>query len=584
MMMVPWTTLEPAQTETVVGVLLCREHPHAERIRPSRGDGGIDVIEITEGGWIVYQIKYFATNLTANQKKQIEHSYNEVRAFAASQGARIAAWHLVLPLDGTKENRLAWLAELTQDVGFPCHWMGLAQLHGLAAKYPDVIDYFLGNGMERVLDLQQQMLELMGLKQRTDQALATDKPVPLKAADATDGLESLYRALNAHDPFYRYSFSVDDTRRIPQHDPTLVLASQAQKGDGPCVTFRIHVRYAQAVHDHPLNIRWKVSFSEDKPAPPAFHEAMTYGTPLTLSSTEAASFSCTLDLPGGLGGSYSHGKISLGPARHESPTRKVRLQLLDEHNAVIETLILALEPAQTGLSGDGLSVKGRDTSGVLRVQILTLQSTGQTTMRFALAPLDGLAPDEILPALRFAAGLREPHGLRAAALYGPVNAEPTPITAGNDTDELQVLAARELAIAQALSVIQKHTTEQLTMPDLAQMTVAEAEELFNVARLLHEQAISYDWHRAELTLPRDAVPVPVTQGSGPEPYTFHRPLVAKIATRQVDLGWERIDLESAVTEAAEIEEGWLVVCYPGTSQKGISTHVASLPSVVPVEE
>ncbi|MFD0033161.1 DUF4158 domain-containing protein [Streptomyces sp. NPDC055059] len=42
-----------------------------------------------------------------------------------------------------------------------------------------------------------------------------NRPGALNVADATGRLESLCRALNAHDPFYRYSFSVDQDCTMP---------------------------------------------------------------------------------------------------------------------------------------------------------------------------------------------------------------------------------------------------------------------------------------------------------------------------------------------------------------------------------
>lgn len=575
---VSWTTLEPGQTENVVAVLLCREHPAALRIRPSTGDGGIDVVEVTADGWIVYQIKYFATNLTAGQKRQIEKSYHEVRAFAAAQGARIAAWHLVLPLDATKENYLDWFEPLTQDAGYPCHWKGLAHLDGLAARYPDVIDYYLGNGMDRVLDLQQQMLSLMGLRQRTQAALDTAQSSPLSPADVTGELESLYRALNAQDPHYRYAFSVEHTCPQPQDEPMLVLASQAQDGDGPCVTFKVYARYAQAVHDRPLTINWKVSFSKDKPAPQAFHDAVTYGTPLKLSADETESFSCVMDLPGGLGGHFPHGTVALGPARQSEPGQghKMRLQLLDPHGELLETLHMAMEPATVGVSGQGMAATGRDPSGVLGLQTLTNLAKQKMTMNFTLGDTTALPPDEVLPALRFAAGLRAPHQIRIAAPHGLAHAEPLPITTGQSADDLQAFAAHTLPLVRALSAIQEHTIQQLMMPDLTQTTHEEANTLCRVARLLQDGTTTYEWTQAGFAWPNDGVPIPVTRSDVPEARTFHRPLHLTIAGVRIDFGLERIDFESALVEAQEADDGWLLVCRPGTSTRATSTHVPLL--------
>jgi hypothetical protein len=52
-----------------VAILLCRENPAAVRVRPSRGDGGIDILVPLYGtGTVaVYQVKLFTANLTRGQ-------------------------------------------------------------------------------------------------------------------------------------------------------------------------------------------------------------------------------------------------------------------------------------------------------------------------------------------------------------------------------------------------------------------------------------------------------------------------------------------------------------------------------------
>jgi hypothetical protein len=72
---VEWTRTEPGDIEHVVSMLLCRENPSAVRIRPSRGDGGIDVLAPSRDGIgvAVYQVKSFAGNLTQSQRAISEH-------------------------------------------------------------------------------------------------------------------------------------------------------------------------------------------------------------------------------------------------------------------------------------------------------------------------------------------------------------------------------------------------------------------------------------------------------------------------------------------------------------------------------
>jgi hypothetical protein len=81
---VEWTRTEPADIKHLVAMLLCRENPDATLIRPSSGDGGIDVLVPADGdsGVIVCQVKSFHSNLTASQKAQVVHSFHRLLDFA----------------------------------------------------------------------------------------------------------------------------------------------------------------------------------------------------------------------------------------------------------------------------------------------------------------------------------------------------------------------------------------------------------------------------------------------------------------------------------------------------------------------
>lgn len=62
------TRIEPGDVEQVVAILLCREKPRGCAARPSRGDGGIDILVPLDGGGTVavYQVKSFTSNLTSS--------------------------------------------------------------------------------------------------------------------------------------------------------------------------------------------------------------------------------------------------------------------------------------------------------------------------------------------------------------------------------------------------------------------------------------------------------------------------------------------------------------------------------------
>lgn len=75
---VAWPVLGGGEVETLLSNLIDNWSGKSLRIRPSKGDYGIDVIIPSSedpNRWDVYQIKKFAQNLSANQKGQVEKSF-----------------------------------------------------------------------------------------------------------------------------------------------------------------------------------------------------------------------------------------------------------------------------------------------------------------------------------------------------------------------------------------------------------------------------------------------------------------------------------------------------------------------------
>jgi hypothetical protein len=227
---VEWSLLEPGTTEKLVGIFLCRENPRAVRPRPSQGDGGIDVLVPLDDSArtvIIYQVKYFHQNLTQGQKRQIKESYHRLRRYAADKDLTIIAWYLTLPLNPTNEN-LEWLATFTADAGFPCKWRGLDFLEGVAAKYPEVVDYYLGNGKQRLDQAIVALTDVLRLGQWLTAASLSqaESAVPLQPSETISGLRALHETLNRHDPHFRYDYSVDHEK------PEIPRAAPARGGPG----------------------------------------------------------------------------------------------------------------------------------------------------------------------------------------------------------------------------------------------------------------------------------------------------------------------------------------------------------------
>lgn len=127
---IPWTRYSGEDVESVLATFISLEERDAIKIRPSRGDGGIDLIVYLDAETVdVYQIKKFAENLNSSQKSQIENSWQELSTTVADLHLKINSWHLVMPLDPTNEN-LKWAKELVEPSGTKFIWDGISRVDG----------------------------------------------------------------------------------------------------------------------------------------------------------------------------------------------------------------------------------------------------------------------------------------------------------------------------------------------------------------------------------------------------------------------------------------------------------------------
>lgn len=128
--------------EKIVGCPLGIEHPDSIRVRASQGDGGVDIfIPISERAIDVHQVKHHPDRL---HWTKIQESLGRL-ADGTWLGRTVRAWYLTVPKQPTPEN-LTKLDEITGDVPFDTHWFGEDHLTALAARHPEVGDYYLGDG------------------------------------------------------------------------------------------------------------------------------------------------------------------------------------------------------------------------------------------------------------------------------------------------------------------------------------------------------------------------------------------------------------------------------------------------------
>ncbi|MDX3109051.1 hypothetical protein [Nonomuraea angiospora] len=153
---VNWEREPGEKIEEFVAALLLLKHPHGNQPTPSKGDRGVDVRVEHPDGFDIYQVKRYSRPLTAGQARRVEDSWNTFVA-QTLPALPVRSWTLVTPWEPSNP-RLDWLAKLTAGHGIPTRWMGGRTLDGLAADNTALVEYFFGDGGQRLARLMAEAL------------------------------------------------------------------------------------------------------------------------------------------------------------------------------------------------------------------------------------------------------------------------------------------------------------------------------------------------------------------------------------------------------------------------------------------
>jgi len=542
---VPWVTVAPELVEKIVAVMLSRENGRAQRIRPSRGDGGLDVVVPSganlPGPVVDYQVKYFATNLTAHQKTQIVHSLLSARDTHVDPASSftIDRWLLTMPLDQTREQS-EWLARLalTYEIPFPVEWRGLSFLDGLAAKYQDVVDYYLADGRSRLETAIKDLRGLVGLPDGSDPGHL------LLPADVHEPLSKLFLALNQDDPHYLYEYALTAEPPPPVFRPGLV-ASISRTGDGACITVHIIARYELATEDVPIPISiWIDPSTMDETATAAWASALQYGTPVELGDGVVSHGE--IGFPAALGWSGPIARVTLGQATSPTmPGGNLRWCILPPGQgwvAPIAELLIHGDPPTSGPAG-GTQATGHDDSRLIRTQILmdgdSPNAAGRLSFTLAdLVEFAGRPVQQVLPVLRFATEWHSPNRLVFAPEHGPLIADSDqPIPTPPQLDQWM------LRYSEALALISERTGTPISMPDLTNVSVEDHNVVRAIAELL--QGGSVPLTAAGQTIMVDEAEVPSFEAQPPVARTYPYTLVVTVAGNSVSMPAAELRLPEA---------------------------------------
>jgi hypothetical protein len=515
---VEWTVLSGELAESVLSVLIYSEHPRALRIRPSQGDGGVDILvpnDVAAAKTDVYQVKKFATNLSTSQKGQIDRSYWRLLNLIANEKIHVANWYLFMPLDPTPENQ-TWFADLSiralthyedvlanpakyhkepataegvvrirqwiYDPETSTEWRGLIACEALAARYPYVIDYYLHGGRDQLESAMSKLASLL----RVDQDIRRTADGPdVQPADLREHLLRIQSVLDV-DPHFRYGVSLDPKPPILTPDADLVAATQEIAEDGTCLTFRIYTRFAEALNERPVPIKLKFSFEAETSEFEQFELWRKYGRPVTLPAA------VEIDLPGGLGGSHPGGTVSIAVSA-DRDSYLLRHRLVDMQGKPLATVAMTMEPSSAGTEGTGRWTRGRDSSGVIEFESFFDLTEQVLKLELQLHDPKGSVVVDALHAYEFLTHWQPGNRLEISGPQGPFR----PFVEFSE-ETLRPVEPQALRLLAALAMVQTRIQETLLVPDVTQMTSADVRAIFDAASMADGQTIVGHWTEAPL--------------------------------------------------------------------------------------
>ncbi|MFI7642271.1 hypothetical protein [Nonomuraea sp. NPDC049400] len=492
---VNWEREPGEKVEEFVAALLLLKHPHGNRITPSRGDRGVDVRVHHPDGYDIYQVKRYSRALTAKQAASVEASW---KTFAAETlpVLPVRSWTLVTPWEPTNE-RLAWLEQLTSGSGIRIGWMGGITLDGMAAENPALVDYYFGDGGQR---LQRLMAD----------ALRGGRDLPHGAA-AEDLLQSvitrqrsLAAALNEVDPFYRYELQVRPGRVADQpwdgdlHTAAAVAwVDYRQLDEESYLVMRLLPRCAESLRLRPITASVELEVPVGSPEHQAVEDWLRYGAPFQ----DVPGTVTGITGPPGLLRAGGPGRFTfLAATESESERPDLEVRLLTGDDTVAHTLDLIDVRLSHGVDGPGVWLSGTDRAGVLAFRFL-LNGPDRDRVRMTMTSLAGKTPADVLPAVRMVAGLAAAAGLVLAVRGGrPLTPIWQPEEAEVRTSPLVGMARWTVTFLEALLAVQAHTLQRVTIPDLDDITPGQIAEIIRLGRLLRGEEIYTTWNQVTMTL------------------------------------------------------------------------------------
>lgn len=534
---VEWTRLEGGQVEAVVAMFVNREHPNSVRITPSRGDGGVDILDRgagPDGSDVIYQVKRYTDKLTTRQKKDIKDSLETLSTDDRWKGLSVKQWHLVTPWDPSPEAE-NWLHDLGH-TGVTKIWHGLTWTDQLAAKYNDVIDYYLHGGRALIERTYAEVMALLGAE-KAGEALT----VPEVAKRLEDAIKVL-----CHDPHYRYELRFGEETPPPPpkngERPGLVMHFMTAAKGGRWTTVDIIARCAASTDERSITIKGTFTAETDSEFAHQLDAFFTYGAPFT---SPEGSFDGAIDAPGGLGGPLLGATINTGPSPgHDlGANPDIHLEVLDPANVPLAAVDVRRIERSQGNKG-GIRVVLEEVHGLFTIEDRYDLKNHRCHRFVSCGDFTGQPVTVVYSAMQVLSALHSPNRLRLSVRHTAPNRGLVDPNIGFDWDgELLRYIDAATRTLETLAFLQDHAREAILTPDFDAVSREQFDKWHRSAALLRGEEIAGTYPEGQCLVVELASDATLPEG---EDLRIRLPLATTVGEQVIDLGQQEVILPSPI--------------------------------------
>lgn len=485
---IAWQTYEGEAIETLVAIFLLRLHPHGERRKPSTGDKGIDIlVRQKDGTWDVYQVKRYTSRLDAKQKASITESWTRLRDYTLERKIQVSNWIVVRPRDATTEDT-EWLEGLTSDSGVPSQWLGETNLDAWATQFPEAVDYYLKGGEQRAFDMAMQLFQAVKLSHDAADGIA------LNHSEARDGLEAIYKSVNAVDPHFRYEFAVGAPRKDPladvPKDPDLAATFDVTRGTVRVRT-NIYRRYNLAEEDSPLDLELNIALRPHTDAQAQSVAAFQgFGAPLANMPAEVTGGFPGVNLSDGLAAEVTAVPVEAG---RDGGDYELTVTSASGDRLTDRVVMDRMNGGERGWSWTGII------DGTVSFTVYGSFDGEENGLSLSPFTVQGMRPRSAELALQLQRALSQSGEFSIAVAGGPPVIAMT-ATADSTDQERDAALAKSIAAMHALTLIQQSTPAVIRVPTPDELQPGEVQSWLRAGELLQKGHRSTAWDHLDFTV------------------------------------------------------------------------------------